>query len=93
MARAEGVAVPTMSIAVHRLVKNGYVSRSVAADDGRAALVELTTKGRAASFTSATATRRGIENWMTSLDDADRQALFDAVRILDSLSKIAPSQD
>ncbi|KUI36269.1 hypothetical protein AU194_16280 [Mycobacterium sp. GA-2829] len=86
MARAERVSVPTMSVAVHRLMKRGYVRRSVAASDARAAVVQLTTKGRAASSASATVTRCTLESWLTALDGDERRALSDAVRILDSLA-------
>ena len=85
LAKAEQVAGPTMSRIVAALEAAGLAGRREHPQDGRAALVHATEKGRAV-MERGRARRVGVlAARLEQLPDDDRQTLDQAVRLLRSL--------
>ncbi|MET0453658.1 MAG: MarR family transcriptional regulator [Mycobacterium sp.] len=76
---------PTMTTQVRRLQQAGLVSRITDPADARAVLISITAKGR--DVLSRVRTDRGavIDPYLDHLEDADRQTLVDAVRVMRAL--------
>ncbi len=91
LARAEGVAVPTASVAVRRLLKQGLVTRSNIVGDARSTLVSLTDRGRAALFAATSANSRYFVSAISSLTDAELRELAEATGVLARL--VDPGDD
>jgi DNA-binding MarR family transcriptional regulator len=76
---------PTMSTQVRLLVDAGLVSRTTDSADARAALINITAEGRSV-LAQVGADRDGvIDQRLARLDDANRQTLAEAVRIMRDL--------
>jgi DNA-binding MarR family transcriptional regulator len=76
---------PTMSTQVRLLEEAGLVSRTTDSADARAVRISITAKGHSV-LAQVGADRGGvIDQRLARLDDADRQTLAEAVRIMRSL--------
>ena len=74
-----------MTTQVRRLEDAGLVSRTVDPDDARAVLIRITPKG-VDTLRQVRADRGAvIDPYLERLDDADRQTLDDAVRVMRKL--------
>ena len=89
LAAVDHCSQPTMTMQVRRLEDAGLVSRTVDPDDARAVLIRITPKG--VDMLRQVRIDRGaaIDPYLERLDDADRQTLDDAVRVMRKLLKDA----
>ena len=84
-----GVTVSTMSIAVDRLVRQGYVVRDRAESDARVRHVRLTTAGERLRATQKVLEPRLVRAMLSRLSPAERR---DALRGLELLGTAAREQ-
>ena len=84
-----GVTVSTMSIAVDRLVRQGYVVRDRAESDARVRHVRLTTAGERLRAAQKVLEPRLVRAMLSRLSPAERR---DALRGLELLGKAAREQ-
>ena len=82
LARAEGVAPPTLTRAIDRLEELGALQRTPDPVDGRAVRVELTRAGRAAINDLRSARVAFLAKGLASLSDEERFVVREAVRLL-----------
>lgn len=76
LALHHGVTPSTMSIAVHRLLARGYISRQKDQNDGRITHLLLTPTGDAVKQSKALLDRKLVEELLSQMpDDAREQAL------------------
>ena len=85
LAALDHCSQPTMTMQVRRLEDAGLVSRTVDPDDARAVLIRITPKGVATLRQVRVDRGAAIEPYLARLDDADRQTLDDAVRVMRKL--------
>lgn len=85
-----GVGLPTMSEAVARLERLGYVERGERADDRRARALRLTEAGRAAVGDSSVLDAGRLERVLARLSEEERRA---AVRGLELLARAARDEE
>lgn len=85
LAALDHCSQPTMTTQVRRLEDAGLVSRITDPADARAVLISITPEGIEAL--AAVRADRGavIDPYLSRLDDADRQTLADAVRVMRTL--------
>ena len=85
LAALDHCSQPTMTTQVRRLEDAGLVSRITDPADARAVLISITSEGIEAL--AAVRADRGavIDPYLSRLDDADRQTLSDAVRVMRAL--------
>jgi DNA-binding MarR family transcriptional regulator len=85
LAALDHCSQPTMTAQVRRLEQAGLVSRITDPADARAVLISITPKG--VSVLADVRADRGavIDPYLERLDEADRQTLVDAVRVMRSL--------
>jgi DNA-binding MarR family transcriptional regulator len=85
LAALDHCSQPTMTTQVRRLEDAGLVSRITDPADARAVLISITGDGIEAL--AAVRADRGavIDPYLSRLDDADRQTLTDAVRVMRTL--------
>jgi DNA-binding MarR family transcriptional regulator len=85
LAALDHCSQPTMTTQVRRLEDAGLVSRITDPADARAVLISITPEGVEAL--AAVRADRGavIDPYLSRLDDADRQTLSDAVRVMRTL--------
>ena len=85
LAALDHCSQPTMTTQVRRLEDAGLVSRTVDPQDGRAVLIRITPKG-VRTLKQVRADRgAAIDPYLEHLDDADRQTLAGAVRVMRQL--------
>ena len=82
LAAAERVSRPAMTRLVRDMEKSGLVSRRVDPRDGRAVLVQLTEKGRAAIDRAQAAKIAFVSAKLESLDGKSRRAVRIALKAL-----------
>ncbi|MDT5107930.1 MAG: hypothetical protein QOI25_5443 [Mycobacterium sp.] len=85
LAALDHCSQPTMTTQVRRLELAGLVSRATDPADARAVLISITRKGVAVLGDVRTDRGAVIDPYLERLDDADRQTLVDAVRVMRSL--------
>lgn len=85
LATLDHCSQPTMTTQVRRLEDAGLVSRSVDPDDARAVLIRITPKGVETLRQVRVDRGAAVDPYLERLDDADRQTLTDAVRVLRGL--------
>jgi DNA-binding MarR family transcriptional regulator len=92
LATLDHCSQPTMTMQVRRLEDAGLVSRTVDPDDARAVLIRITPKG--VDMLRQVRVDRGaaIDPYLEQLDDADRQTLEDAVRVMRGILTAATAQ-
>jgi DNA-binding MarR family transcriptional regulator len=85
LATLDHCSQPTMTMQVRRLEDAGLVSRTVDPDDARAVLIRITPEG--VDMLRRVRVDRGaaIDPYLERLNDADRQTLDDAVRVMRKL--------
>jgi DNA-binding MarR family transcriptional regulator len=85
LATLDHCSQPTMTMQVRRLEDAGLVSRTVDPDDARAVLIRITPDG--VDMLRRVRVDRGaaIDPYLERLNDADRQTLDDAVRVMRKL--------
>ena len=85
LAALDHCSQPTMTTQVRRLEDAGLVSRTADPADARAVLISITPEG--VNTLAQVRTERGavIDPYLARLDEADRQTLVDAVRVMRSL--------
>jgi DNA-binding MarR family transcriptional regulator len=76
---------PNMTRQVRRLEDAGLVSRTTDSADARAVLISITAKGHSVLAQDHAQRGTAIDQRLARLDDADRQTLAEAVRIMRSL--------
>ena len=76
---------PTMTTQVRRLEEAGLVSRTGDPGDARAVLIAITDAGRQTLARVRADRSAAINPYLEHLDDADRRALVDAIRVLRGL--------
>ncbi|MGW1025325.1 MarR family winged helix-turn-helix transcriptional regulator [Streptomyces sp. NPDC002577] len=81
LAESEGVAQPSMTQLVQRLVKQGLVKRISDPDDGRVVLVSITDSGRRLWEDRRRQRGERLVQLIETLPAEDRQALADAARV------------
>jgi DNA-binding MarR family transcriptional regulator len=85
LAELDHCSQPTMTAQVRKLEDAGLVSRATDPSDARAVLISITPRG-VATLTEVRAARSAVINpYLERLDDADRQTLANAVRVMRSL--------
>ena len=86
LARTEGVKPQSMGATLAMLERDMLVEREPHPTDGRQALYRLTDRGRQVREQRRLLKRAWLLSAMASLDDADRQALAAAVRVMGHLA-------
>jgi DNA-binding MarR family transcriptional regulator len=86
LAEAMKVSLPAMSRAVDGLYERGFVDRSEDAVDRRMKRIRLTDSGRAVTTTLNEARLIGLQDFLTSLPDAEAQALGEALQAILAIS-------
>lgn len=92
LAALDHCSQPTMTTQVHRLEDAGLVTRAIDPADGRAVLISITDAGIAALAQVRTDRGAAIDPFLERLDDADRDALVDAIRVMRRLLDDAREQ-
>lgn len=82
LAALDHCSQPTMTTQVRRLEDAGLVSRTVDPGDARAVLIRITPEGSETLRQVRVDRGAAIDPYLERLDDAERQALSDAVRVL-----------
>lgn len=85
LAALDHCSQPTMTTQVRRLEDGGYVSRTVDPGDARAVLIQITPKGVETLRQVRVDRGAAIDPYLERLDDTDRVALTEAVRVLRGL--------
>ena len=81
LAAAVGISQPSMTELVHRLQRQGLVTRFNDPEDGRAALVGITTAGRALMHDRRLDRRDGLDELLTALSPQEEAALTLAAHV------------
>jgi DNA-binding MarR family transcriptional regulator len=92
LAALDHCSQPTMTTQVRRLESAGLVSRTGDPADARAVLISITKKGVSALADVRADRGAVIDPYLDRLDDADRQTLTDAIRVMRSLLDDAQRQ-
>lgn len=87
LARRERCAQPTMTSLLDRLERDGYVTRTRDATDGRAVLVAVTDRGRAELDSARTSMAAAIAPTLLGLTEAQRATLRAAADILTTVTE------
>lgn len=90
LANAEGVTQPTMTTLVTRLERDGLVTRSPDPADARAVLARITEEGLARLAGMRAARAAVLDAALAELEPAEREALEDALPVLEKLSRRTP---
>jgi DNA-binding MarR family transcriptional regulator len=81
LAAAAGISQPSMTELVHRLQRQGLVSRITDPEDGRAALVGITTAGRALMHDRRLDRRDRLDDLLTALSPQEEVTLTLAAQV------------
>lgn len=82
LARHLGVAASTLSAAINRLAKLGYVTLGKAASDGRAVDLRLTAKGAAAMQASSVLDADLVAKMLTHLSSLERKRALEGIGLM-----------
>jgi DNA-binding MarR family transcriptional regulator len=86
LARAERVRPQSMGTTIGALEELGFIARKPHPTDGRQVYIELTAKGAALRQRTGEAKRTWLAQAIATLDDAERDTLFAAGRIVRRLA-------
>jgi len=89
LAALDHCSQPTMTTQVRRLEHAGLVARAEDPGDARAVLIAITEEGRQILSRVRADRSAAINPYLEHLDDADRTALVDAIRVLRGLLDMA----
>lgn len=89
LAAIDHCSQPTMTTQVRRLTDAGLVSRADDPGDARAVLISITDLGQETLAQARADRGAAISPYLDRLDDADRLALTEAIRVLRGLLKDA----
>ncbi|GAA2553909.1 MarR family winged helix-turn-helix transcriptional regulator [Mycolicibacterium diernhoferi] len=96
LAAIDHCSQPTMTTQVRRLEDAGLVSRTGDPGDARAVLITITDAGRQTLARVRADRSAAINPYLEHLDDAERSALVDAIRVLrgllDDAQSVQPDQ-
>ena len=70
-----GISLPSVTLAINKLVKKGYVTKQKCDSDGRLVYVTLTRSGQKAEHAHRYFHRSMVRSISKSMDDAEKQAL------------------
>jgi DNA-binding MarR family transcriptional regulator len=90
LANIEAVTQPTMTTLVTRLERDGLVTRSPDPADARAVLARITEEGLARLAGMRAARAAVLDAALAELEPAEREALEDALPVLEKLSRRTP---
>jgi len=93
LAAIDHCSQPTMTTQVRRLEEAGLVSRAEDPCDARAVLIDITAAGRQILARVRADRSAAINPYLEHLDDAERSALCDAIRVLRGLLDDARQTD
>jgi MarR family transcriptional regulator, organic hydroperoxide resistance regulator len=88
-----GIGAPTMSAAVKRLVRLGYIERDCHPDDRRRVRLRLATKGAAAMRASSVLEAGRVSRVLALLTPADRRAALNGLALLARASQESLRKD
>jgi DNA-binding MarR family transcriptional regulator len=91
LAKHLGVAGSTLSAAIARLARLGYVAHRKAAADGRAVDLRLTAKGAAAMQASSVLESARVAKMLAQLTSAERKRALDGIGLLAKGARLASS--
>jgi DNA-binding MarR family transcriptional regulator len=91
LAKHLGVAASTLSAAIARLARLGYVAHGKAAADGRAVDLRLTAKGAAAMQASSVLESARVAKMLGQLTAAERKRALDGIGLLAKGARLASS--
>lgn len=83
-----GITVGTLTTAINRLIKKGYVDRKRIEEDRRVVLVELTKKGKIAYKLHERFHNDMVKSMMDGLSDTERDVLISSLEKLNNYFKI-----
>lgn len=89
LARHLGVAASTLSAAINRLAKLGYVSLGKAVSDGRAVDLRLTDKGAAAMQASSVLDAALVTKMLAQLSSTERNRALEGIGLLAKGARLA----
>lgn len=78
------ISVPTTTIALKKLEKNGYVNKVACTDDGRKALVGLTDKGKTIDRAHRLFHNKMVKNISSGLSEIEKNVLLAGIKKLNS---------
>ena len=90
LAQLEAVTQPTMTTLVTRLERDGLVTRSPDPADARAVLAGITDEGLARLASMRAARAAVLDAALDELEPRDREALQNALPVLEKLSRRTP---
>ena len=82
-----GITVGTLTTAINRLIKKGYVDRKRIEEDRRVVLVELTKKGKVAHRVHERFHNEMVKSMMDGLLDKERDILVESLEKLNNYFK------
>lgn len=88
LAEAEGVNPTMLSRMLSRMAATGVVSRAVAPEDHRAAVVEATAEGRRRHRKLRSVRAHRLEAALQEMPDAERQSVLEALPGLEALAEL-----
>ena len=87
LAEARAVTVPSMTVAVKKLEKKGYVEKRRSETDGRMIRVALTRKGEKVNAVHRYFHRQLVRSFLTDIDEEARPVLQHALENMDAFLK------
>ena len=78
----QGISAPSVTVAVKKLERKGYVCKSRGKDDGRRIYVRLTDLGRRADISHRYFHRQMVHAVARAMPESDRAALIDGLEVL-----------
>ena len=93
LADREGLAQPTITLMVKRLIERGWVARERDAADGRAVLVSLTDEGLAVLEEVRADYRSALRGHLAAMSDEEVAALMTATTALQGLIEVLQQGD
>lgn len=76
IAKKQRITLPSVTVAVNKLVKKGYVEKTKAAHDGRQVIVKLTRQGRKVNAGHQYFHENMVRNFTKELDEKEKEVLF-----------------
>ena len=79
IAKDQRITLPSVTVAVNKLVRKGYVEKKRAAHDGRQVLVKLTRQGRKINAGHQYFHENMVRNFTKELDEHEKEVLFTSI--------------